>query len=136
MSGRPQNVLLDTNAVIDLLKGAPGAEELYSSHLDGNSVYISQITRMELLAFPSLSESEEAQVKAFLESVEVVLLGDEIEGLAIKIRREKNLKLPDAIILASAQAFSCKIATRDERIAASCQSIGVTSVSWGDLPDK
>ena len=52
--------LLDTNIVIGLLKGhEPAVSVAEASHLDLGKAAISQITRMELLSFSSLSEREE-----------------------------------------------------------------------------
>jgi predicted nucleic acid-binding protein len=130
MSGSELNVFLDTNAVIDLLKGTPGVEVFFHRHLDGRALFVSQITRMELLAFPALTKREESSIREFLDSVEVVNLGDEVEKLAIEIRRTKGLKLPDAIIVASAKLCGCSLATRDGKIISNCVELGVAHLTW------
>ena len=129
MNGRSEKVLLDTNAVIDLLKGIPGFEEFFDKHLVNKLLAVSQITRMELLAFPGLKKSEEKSIRKFLDSIRVILLDENVEEEAILIRRSKKLKLPDAIIVATAKAYSCGLATRDDGILSTCETLGIKTFS-------
>lgn len=88
--------LLDTNAVIGLLKQHAAAIELTETHqLNPGQVVISQITRMELLGFPSLLEEEELQIQGFLQGCRVLLIDEAIEQQAIQLRRKGNCKLPE-----------------------------------------
>jgi predicted nucleic acid-binding protein len=68
-------------------------------------LYISQITRMELLAKPEYKDNKEAEHKAldFIAGMTVVPINDEIEERTVAIRRDNTaIKLPDAIIAATA----------------------------------
>jgi len=56
---------------------------------------------MELLSYPSMSESEELIVRDFLYKITVVGLNNKIKELAIAFRKNYKLKLPDAIVAAS-----------------------------------
>jgi len=56
---------------------------------------------MELLSYPSMSESEELIVRDFLDKIIVVDLDNKIKELAIAFRKNYKLKLPDAIVAAS-----------------------------------
>ncbi|NEQ66446.1 MAG: type II toxin-antitoxin system VapC family toxin [Symploca sp. SIO2D2] len=56
---------------------------------------------MELLSYPSMSESEELIVRDFLDKIIVVDLDNKIKDLAIAFRKNYKLKLPDAIVAAS-----------------------------------
>lgn len=109
--------LLDTNVVIGLLKAFPDAINLlqvYPDLLEGCA--ISQITRMELLGFPQLDTESKQQVLAFLDNCPVVLLDENIEQVAIKLRRSGRFKLPDAIIAATAHVNTLTLITLDERL--------------------
>lgn len=109
--------LLDTNMVIGLLKGYPIAVSLAEEAgfvLQQGAV--SQITRMELLAYPKLSEEEETVILRFLGACQVQLLSEAIETLAIQLRRKTGLKLPDAIVAATAIHHGLRLLTLDQGI--------------------
>jgi predicted nucleic acid-binding protein len=110
--------LLDTNLVIGLLKATPEAiamKDLYRLTLDKSAV--SQITRMELLGFPNLDAGEDKQIRAFLESITVLMINSTIETEAIILKRQHRVKLPDAIIAATAHIHALQLLTLDERLA-------------------
>jgi predicted nucleic acid-binding protein len=110
--------LLDTNVVIGLLKGAePALALMQQSGLIMARTGVSQITRMELLGFPALGEQEEQAARAFLSCCEVVRLSDDIENEAIRLRRHGGLKLPDAIVAATARVCGARLLTLDQRLA-------------------
>ncbi|WP_338414285.1 type II toxin-antitoxin system VapC family toxin [uncultured Sphaerotilus sp.] len=110
--------LLDTNIVIGLLKGSePTVMLAKASGLVLARAGVSQITRMELLGFPGLGEVEERATRAFLGLCQVVAISDEVEARAIRLRRAGLLKLPDAIVAASALVTGAQLLTLDQRLA-------------------
>jgi predicted nucleic acid-binding protein len=110
--------LLDTNIVIGLLKGSePTLMLVKASGLVLARAGVSQITRMELLGFPGLGEVEEQATRAFLGLCQVVAISDEVEAQAIRLRRAGLLKLPDAIVAASALVTGAQLLTLDQRLA-------------------
>ncbi|MBI4026552.1 MAG: type II toxin-antitoxin system VapC family toxin [Verrucomicrobia bacterium] len=111
MSG--SDFLLDTNVVIDLLKGLPAARTLYRSQLASGRLFASQITRIELLSFPGIQRDEENRVLAFLGHVGVLPVSAGVEAAAISLRKGHRLKVPDAIILATAGSHGCTLVSRD-----------------------
>ena len=111
--------LLDTNVVIGLLKQHTAAIALIEAHqLELNQVAISQITRMELLGYPSLPKEEERQIQGFLQSCHVLVIDETVEQCAIQLRRSGSCKLPDAIIAATALVHQLTLLTLDERLSA------------------
>ncbi|GHV70244.1 motility twitching protein PilT [Spirochaetia bacterium] len=111
MSG-PTKFVFDTNAALVGIKAATSIEEA-SVDLSGSLPFVSVIVRMELLAKPALSPDELAKIHAFLGSVTVVPLTEEIEEAAIVIRRDVKLKLPDAIVAATALKLGAVLLTND-----------------------
>ena len=106
--------LLDTNMVIGLLQGHDAAVALAEEQkLILDRAAVSQVTRMELLGFPGLTESEEAAIQAFLQGCRVILLDEAIEKQAIRLRRSGMFKLPDAIIAATALTLRLQLLTLD-----------------------
>ena len=70
---------------------------------------VSQITRIELLSHRAMSKDEESRILAILKSVTVIPLDERIEAEAIVLRRRARLKLPDAIIGATAKVAGLKL---------------------------
>jgi predicted nucleic acid-binding protein len=81
-------------------------------------LFISVITRMEILAKPDHTAESEEEARDFMAKTIVVPLLDEIESLTIVIRREGSprLKLPDAIVAATACVLDAPLITADEKI--------------------
>jgi predicted nucleic acid-binding protein len=76
----------------------------------------SQITRMELPGFAGLNDAEEQAARAFLSAFQVVGITAEIEDKAIRLRRSGALKLPDAIVAATALSTGAALLTLDQRL--------------------
>lgn len=109
--------LIDTNVVIGLLKGYEPAVQLAENvRLDLTRSAVSQITRMELLGFPLLAESEAIQINSFLACCQVFLLDEQVEEQAIRVRRSMGLKLPDAVIAATSIVKKLELLTLDTEL--------------------
>jgi hypothetical protein len=103
--------LLDTNALIRLLIGDPLSEGFSRANPE---VCISVITEIELLSFSKLTHSEESKIKSLLSKLNVVMLDAAIKDKTIYIRRQYSLKIPDAIIAATAICNNAIIVTDDK----------------------
>lgn len=116
--------LLDTNIVIGILKGPGDARDLVDHHGAARSVCAaSLITRMELLGFQGITDESERQILIELNAMRVLPLGYEVERAVIALRRRTRIKLPDAIIAATAQVHDLELLTLDARLAASLRSL-------------
>jgi predicted nucleic acid-binding protein len=103
----------DTNILIDFLNGVPAAGEALAPF---SCRCISRITWMEVMAGVKESPDEDL-VRNFLAQFDMIELSAEIAESAIHIRRHHRpkLKLPDAIILASARHIACCLITRNTK---------------------
>ena len=101
-----------------MLAKSPAALALLRSHsaTTANSGY-SAITRMELLGFPAITPSEIQEITGLLAKLTRYALIAEIEDEAILLRRSARIKLPDAIILATAKVHGLTLLTLDQRLA-------------------
>lgn len=61
----------------------------------------------------SLTSTEEKKVREFLEGLVVCELTPSIRGRAVELRREQHLKLPDAIVCATAMELGVELWTND-----------------------
>jgi len=103
--------VFDTNILVDYLNGIPqAADELnrYSQRL------ISQITWMEVLV-GCRDDHEERLVREFLSSFDTIPIDTRVAESAVMLRRTNKLRLPDAIILATAVSNHALLVTRDTK---------------------
>ena len=101
--------LFDTNILIDHLNGLAKATREITRSKDPA---ISVITWIEVMT-GAASSSEEAILRAFLANFQYLELTREVAERAAVIRRQKRLKMPDAIILATAEVAGRKLVTRN-----------------------
>ena len=102
--------VFDTNIVIDALNGLPEADEEYARY---ERVLVSRITWMEVLVG---AQGDDTQLRDFLAAhFEVIPLDLEVAEKAVQLRRTHRLRLPDAIIWATAQTNDALLVSRNTR---------------------
>lgn len=116
--------LLDTNAVIYFFNGEEKISKLINE--TKGKINISFITKIELLCF----EADDAVVKEiaeFVKEIEVVLINDEIITKTIDYRKNLKLKIPDAIIAATANVRELILVTADRSLAQKVKELTIIS---------
>lgn len=109
--------LLDTNAVIQLLAGNPPLRKMVE---DSDFLAISVISKLEFLSYPDLAEDEKIAFHELLEDLTVFDLTASDDALiqeAAAMRIDGGLKLPDAVIAATALINDCEVITNDAHFA-------------------
>jgi predicted nucleic acid-binding protein len=104
--------IFDTNVVIYLQKG------LLARPLPRGEYFISVISELELRSFHGLDAANQEWLDAFLSDIAIVELDGQIKENAVRLRRDHRLRLPDAIIAASALACHAILLTNDQRLLA------------------
>ena len=109
-------LLLDTNVILGLLKGTAEIERLEEMKAtSSDECAYSAITRIELLGFPGLGADDDKTIRDLLDNFLYLPVTRQIEDIAIVLRRQpKKVKLPDALILATANAHGLRLVTLDE----------------------
>jgi predicted nucleic acid-binding protein len=102
--------LFDTNILIDYLIGHNQARLEIEQY---ENPQISIITKMEVLI--GTTEDNEDIIREFLDNFTVIPLNEEIAEIAIEIRKKNKIKLPDAIIWASAKFRNSLLVTRNTK---------------------
>ena len=106
--------LYDTNIFIDFFSGTSRIDDIFNvEFINQNDIIISQINKIELLSHPNITLSDEKKFEIFLNSFRIININTQIEKLTIQLRRKYKLKLPDAIIAATAINENAEIVTRD-----------------------
>jgi len=109
MSG--SKLFVDTNILLYFLNGDPEVIAMISD----KDLVISFITELELQAFPKLSDDSQEIIKGLLKSCTIVDITPEIKDLTIEFRKKSKLKLPDAIVAATAFYFKLPLLTADKQ---------------------
>lgn len=103
-------VLVDTSVLIDFLRGAPEARKELARYDD---VAISSVSWMEVMIGAPRELAD--PTRAFLGRFELVGLDRDVAEAAVEIRQAHGMKLPDAIVWASARCHGRLLVTRDVR---------------------
>jgi predicted nucleic acid-binding protein len=103
-------LVLDTNVILYLLGGRLGQP------LPKGQYFISAISEIELLSYPLLDEAARAKIDSFLFEVTIVGLTSEVKSSAIRLRSQHLLKLPDAIVAATALTLGATLLTNDAKL--------------------
>jgi predicted nucleic acid-binding protein len=104
--------ILDTNVIIDFINKKPSGLNL-DVLLTQSYCLISFITKLELLGYSKITSEEEAYISGFLQKITILPMSEQIERETIEIRRKTKLKLPDAIIAATAIVIGADVVTSD-----------------------
>ncbi len=106
--------LIDTNILIYFLQGEEVAVSFFKNIMD-RELYISLINKIEVLAFPDLSENEEIEIKQFLLNFITLNVDDPVAEETIRIRKVYKLKLGDALISATSIMHDAVLVSRNEK---------------------
>ncbi|WP_319578386.1 PIN domain-containing protein [uncultured Methanospirillum sp.] len=103
MGSKMVSYLVDTNILIHILAGdiPAGAysrmNEIYSSGFS-----ISIISKIELLGWRGNTPDGLAVARELIHEAEIISLSDQIADIAITLRQNTSIRLPDAVIAATA----------------------------------
>lgn len=110
--------LLDTNAVIALLRGNA---KLSATIADAAWLGISIISKIEYHALPNLPDDDQKLFAEFEKRINIVDISNSNTALLDEIktlRKTKTVKLPDAVIVASGKFSKAKVVTADKQMLA------------------
>ncbi|MDY6905253.1 MAG: type II toxin-antitoxin system VapC family toxin [Thermodesulfobacteriota bacterium] len=106
-----ENALIDSNIIIYLSKQQISPD--FIERFDG--LFISVITYMEILGYDFDDPIEEEYIKRLLGLLTVLYIDQSVADTVIEIRKRKKIKLPDAIIAATAITQDTHLITRNAR---------------------
>lgn len=108
MSGR--KLLLDSNIVIYIAKKALSPEVFIKAD---DALYLSDVSFMETLGYAFSDENEKEAIETLLSVLFRLPIDEEVVQKVISIRQTRRIKLPDAIIAATALIHDCMLITRN-----------------------
>jgi len=105
-------MLADTNIISYMLNG----DEVIAQFLEGRDLYLSVITQIELQTAKHYSVQERKVLKELFSFINVIQTNENIAQQAINFRRTYNIKLTDAIIMATAFSLNIPFITADQNL--------------------
>lgn len=110
-----QSILIDTNAAIDYLVGRlpQNGTNFISQLLNTQEAKISIIVEIELLSYNPPNPNDLRVVENFVQKCNILPLTDEIAKRTYLIRRQHRIKLPDAVIAATALEHGMELLTHN-----------------------
>jgi predicted nucleic acid-binding protein len=109
-------ILIDTDIIIDSLKGIRAAKELFRT--EGVDLYCSILTKKELLSKRGLKDSERKRIIKLLSVIKVLKIDDDINNkflFLMKTYGENPDRLADYIIAATAWSKRLPLLTRNRK---------------------
>ena len=104
----PMPAVFDTNILIDHLSGVPTASATILAYPER---YISRITWIEVMVGSNRPGQTSAGLRTFLSGFDVIELDSVISEDSVAIRQSHKVKLPDAIVYATARSRSLPLLT-------------------------
>ncbi len=126
-----KNYLIDSNIAIYYL-GSLLSEDAASfiESLFISNYHISVINRIELLSFDKISPAQQKALEAFVNNATIIDLDEAVVNETIKIRRQFNTKLPDAIIAASCIVNKCCLLTNNSKDFEKIKGLKIQSLAF------
>ena len=111
-----QRYLIDTNTLINYLKAELpiGGQNLMQKSLS-EGCSISFISQIEILCYNEIPKEQIVKIQNLIKLTSVLKIDDFIILKTIEIRKNHNLKLPDAILAATASVTNFTLVTRNEK---------------------
>ena len=117
-----QKYLIDTNVLIDIQMNRLSKKGLdFLAKVINENFIISFITQIEYLGYKDVSKSSEE----FISLADVIEIDKHIILICIDLRKNYKIKLPDALIAATALARNLVLVTNNEKDFASIQNLSV-----------
>jgi len=103
-------IFCDTNPLIYLLDG----NREIARFLDGQQIYLSVISELELFGKPNLSFQDNEVIDSLLKGCIVIDINPEIKHIYRELKQKHIIKLPDAIVAATAIYLDLPLLTFDK----------------------
>jgi hypothetical protein len=104
------DLFVDTNILVNLAEGKKEVDQ----YLEGNSLFISVISEIELLGWHKITNQQKNFFQKLLNDCTVIGLINPIKELSIELRQKHRIKLPDAVIAASSIYLDIPLITQDQ----------------------
>ncbi len=106
-------IILDSNTIIYLSKELIKVDDVFNQDEDYS---VSIITYMEVLGYSFDLDEEKVFIEELFSYLNIIYIDEAIANRVIELRQNNKIKLPDAIICATALLNSATLITNDIRL--------------------
>lgn len=118
--------LLDSNTVIDYIACLhPDKGRQWLDQIIDTEINVSIITKIEVLSFNPDKDDNYTVLVDFFEAANIIDLTSDIVSKTIQIRQNQKIKLPDAVVAATALCNGFKLISRNKKDFKNIQSLEV-----------
>lgn len=103
-------ILIDSNI---LIYSAEAKYRYLRDILKQENVFVSIITKLEVLGYHRITPEQITYFKAIFRVVEILQIDDALIGQAISYRQKKSMSVADSIIAATAKNHNCELYTNN-----------------------
>jgi toxin FitB len=120
--------LLDTNTVINYLDDTLPFESVdFMNSIVDNHCNISVVTQIETLGFNFSTSEDENVMQIFNDNAKIFELAEAVVMQTILLRKQHKIKLPDAIIAATAIVNNLTLITRNTNDFKNIQNLSIVN---------
>jgi toxin FitB len=99
--------LIDSNVLINAADKMP----ILKVHLNKKDLYISEISKLEVLGYPDLKQKERLYFESLFLMLDILPIDSDVIEEAINLKRKRKIGACDAIIAATALLYNLELAT-------------------------
>lgn len=108
--------LLDSNTIIDYIAQLhPYKDRQWLNQIIDEEINISVITKIEVLSFDPDNDDNYPILVDFFEAANIFELNNDIVNKTIQLRQKQKIKLPDAVIAATAMVNKLDLISRNTK---------------------
>ncbi|MDR3297588.1 MAG: type II toxin-antitoxin system VapC family toxin [Prevotellaceae bacterium] len=103
------DILADTNIILYAMEEHPALRGLLRC-----APLISMVSEIELLGKPFIALQEQEKIQLLLADITILPITNKVKNATIRLKQLFHLKMPDAIIAATAQCHGLTLLTADK----------------------
>lgn len=105
------NAIFDSDILINYSKEEINLDNYFNNY---EKIFISVITYMEIFGYEFKNKNEEILLNKIMEKIDTININEDIISKVIEVRKNFKVKLPDAIIFATATYLNADLITINE----------------------
>jgi toxin FitB len=103
--------IVDSNIIIYAAREFP----ILRVHLNRQDVYLSEISKLEVLGYPDLKQADKLFFEAVFARPSIINIDSDIIEEALRLKKQRKISVCDAIIAATAILYDLELVTRNTK---------------------